>query len=294
MTSPNGILLVDKPVGPTSHDVVDRIRKASGIRRVGHAGTLDPFASGVLLLLLGTATRLSEYFLNMDKSYAATVRLGVETESHDPEGKVTAEDPGWDRVAEAEIQRALDRFRGRTLQLPPDYSAKKVRGEAAHRRVRRGEAVELDPVPVELHELELLGSELPDFHLTLRCSSGTYVRALARDLGRELGVGGYLTALRRTGIGPFGLSSTVALDSLQAQADVQGAVIPAAEALAHLPSVRIGAPDAARIRQGQFLPITGDEVPEETPICVLLDGELLAIAARDGDHLRPRKVLSNG
>jgi len=165
MTSPSGILLVDKPAGPTSHDVVDRIRRASGIRRVGHAGTLDPFASGVLLLLLGSATRLSEYFLNMDKSYAATVRLGAETESHDPDGKVTAEDPGWERVAEGEIQRALDCFRGRVLQLPPAYSAKKVRGEAAHRRVRRGEAVELDPVPVEIQDLELLGLELPDLHL---------------------------------------------------------------------------------------------------------------------------------
>jgi tRNA pseudouridine55 synthase len=294
MTPPTGILIVDKPVGPTSHDVVDRVRKASGIRRVGHAGTLDPFASGVLLLLLGSATRLSEYFLKMGKSYTATVRLGVETETHDPEGEVTREDSGWREVTEEEIRRALDGFRGRVLQVPPAYSAKKVRGEAAHRRIRRGEEVELSPVPVEIHELELLETNLPDVRLALRCSSGTYVRALARDLGKSLGVGGYLTALRRTRIGPFDLDSTLSLDSLQDQTDVRAGLISAAQALSHLPVVSVGASEAVLIRQGQFLQLTEKEVPEETPICVLLDGELLAIAAREGDRLRPRKVFVHG
>jgi tRNA pseudouridine55 synthase len=248
----------------------------------------------VLLLLLGSATRLSEYFLKMGKSYTATVRLGVETESHDPEGEVTREDSGWREVTEEEIRRALDGFRGRVLQVPPAYSAKKVRGEAAHRRIRRGEEVELSPVPVEIHELELLETNLPDVRLALRCSSGTYVRALARDLGKSLGVGGYLTALRRTRIGPFDLDSTLSLDSLQDQTDVRAGLISAAQALSHLPVVSVGASEAVLIRQGQFLQLTEKEVPEETPICVLLDGELLAIAAREGDRLRPRKVFVHG
>jgi tRNA pseudouridine55 synthase len=294
MTNPNGVLVVDKPSGPTSHDVVDRVRRIAGIRRVGHAGTLDPFASGVLLLLLGSATRLSEYFMGMDKTYQATVRLGVETETHDPEGTIVAENPGWQRLSEPEVRQALRGFRGRIEQTPPAYSAKKVRGEAAHRRTRRGEEVELLPVPVDIHELDLLGADLPELRLALRCSSGTYVRALARDLGRSLGVGGHLSALRRTGLGPFGLDSSLPLDRLGAPEDLAEALLPSAQALSHLPAVRVEAPDALRIRQGQFLPLAGEEIPEDTPIRVLLQGELLAIAAREGNQLRPRKVLVHG
>jgi tRNA pseudouridine55 synthase len=227
----------------------------------------------------------------MDKAYLATIRLGVETDTHDPEGEVTGRSQGWEELGETEVRQAMDRFRGENLQRPPVYSAKKIRGEPAHRRVRRGEGVELTPVPVQVHELELLETNLPDIRLHVRCSSGTYVRALARDLGVALGVGGHLAALRRTGIGPFDLDSALPLESFAQLPDVKKGLIPAADALSHLPSVQVGALEATRIRQGQSLPTPGQGLPEGTPICVTMGGELLAIAAREGGQLRPRKVL---
>jgi tRNA pseudouridine55 synthase len=294
VTSPVGILLVDKPAGPTSHDVVDQVRRVIGIRRVGHAGTLDPFASGLLLLLLGTATRISEYLLGMDKGYDATLRLGVETDSLDPEGEVVREVSGWDHVTIEEIEMALAGLRGRILQVPPTYSAKKIRGEAAHRRVRRGEEVTLDPVEVTVQELALAAAEPPFVRLKVLCSSGTYVRALARDLGRALGVGAHLTALRRTSIGPFLLSEAASLASLEKPESLLEAVIPSAVALSHLPAVDVEPEQAARIRQGQSLPVVGAAPPEAVPVRVLLEGGLVAIAFREGDRLRPRKVMAHG
>jgi len=294
VTPPSGILLVDKPVGPTSHDVVGKIRKAAQIRKVGHAGTLDPSASGLLLLLLGSATRLSEYFLGMDKEYEATVHLGVETVSHDREGEIVSEDSGWKDVRIDELEIALDLLRGRISQRPPVYSAKKIQGEAAHRRVRRGEEVKLEPVEVEVYDLTVLEVELPRVRLEVRCSSGTYIRALARDLGRSLKVGGHLSALRRTAIGPFSGSSASSLDALSDPEAIRANLLPPALALAHFPSFEVGPEDAARIRQGRFLPIHRTEVPEEAPVRVLLDGKLLAVATREGDRLRPRKVFEAG
>jgi tRNA pseudouridine55 synthase len=288
-----GILLLDKPEGPTSHDVVDKVRKAARIRRVGHAGTLDPFASGLLLVLLGSATRLSEYFLGMDKDYEATVHLGVETASHDRDGEVVSEVSGWKDVEADELEAALAGLRGKISQKPPSYSAKKVQGEPAHRRVRRGEEVELEPVEVEVYDLKVLEMELPRVRLGVRCSSGTYIRALARDLGRSLKVGGHLSTLRRTGIGPFSAASAASLDSLDDPEAIRANLIPPSLALAHFPFFEVGPEEAARIRQGQFLSIPRTEIPEETPIRVLLDGDLLAVASREGDQLRPRKVLAN-
>jgi len=294
VTPLSGILLVDKPQGPTSHDVVGRIRKLAHTRRVGHAGTLDPFASGLLLLLLESSTRLSEYFLGMDKEYEATVHLGVETSTHDLEGKVVAENPDWGHLLSHDLEVALEGLRGRISQKPPVYSAKKIQGEPAHRRVRRGEEVDLDPVEVEIHELKVLEVALPQLRLGVRCSSGTYIRALARDLGRILKVGGHLSSLRRTSIGPFSLASASSLDELEETQGIQDRLISPSVALAHFPSFEVGEDDAARIRQGQFLPVPPMEIPEETPVRVLLDGELLAVAAWEGGFLRPRKVFANG
>ncbi|MFC1575026.1 tRNA pseudouridine(55) synthase TruB [Gemmatimonadota bacterium] len=292
MSSPTGILLVDKPSGPTSHDVVARVRRAAGSRKVGHAGTLDPFASGLLLLLLGPATRLSEYFLGMGKDYEAVARLGVETTTHDPEGDVVREDPGWKELRPDDVEEALAGLRGSLRQLPPSFSAKKVRGESAHHRARRGEVVELEPVTVTVESLVALDLQLPELRFRVRCSSGTYVRALARDLGRALGVGAHLTFLRRTGIGPFTLSSAHDLETVEKREDLPSLLLSPALALAHLPSLEVGPEEAMRICQGQFLPLQGEELPQDIPIRVLLGGELLAVAARKGDHLRPRKVFA--
>jgi tRNA pseudouridine55 synthase len=290
----SGVLPVDKPVGPTSHDLVASIRRAAGMRKVGHAGTLDPFASGLLLVLLGSATRLSEYFLGMDKEYEAVVRLGIETDSHDVDGEVVSEESSWTEVTPSGLEQALEPLRGPILQRPPVFSAKKVQGEPAHRRVRRGETVELEPVPVVIHELEITEVALPELHMRVRCSSGTYLRALARDLGRSLGVGAHLTALRRTEIGPFSVSSAEPLGTLSSPEEVRKHLIPPAQALAHLPTLEIGQDEATRIRQGQFLPVQGRDLPEQMPVRVLLEGNLVAVAAREGEQVRPRKVLADG
>ncbi|MGW8266025.1 MAG: tRNA pseudouridine(55) synthase TruB [Longimicrobiales bacterium] len=294
MTLLSGILLVRKPVGPTSHDVVSRIRKAAGIRRVGHAGTLDPFASGLLILLLGQATRLSEYLLALDKRYDATARLGIETSTHDSEGEIVTENRGWASVSRADVEKALTGFEGPILQAPPRFSAKKVRGEAAHRRVRRGEEVALEPAEVIIHSTSLLEFSGPEVRFRVRCSSGTYVRALARDLGRAPGVGAHLTGLVRTGIGSFDLGTAADLVDLRDRAAVEDRLVPPAVALSHLPSVEITAADAEKIRRGQFVPISGTRPPEGGTVLILLAGTLLAVGTVRGGELRPRKVLSDG
>ena len=291
MILPPGVLLVDKPVGPTSHDVVSHVRRVARLRRVGHAGTLDPFASGLLLLLLGQATRLSEYFLPLDKAYEATALLGIETSTHDPEGEVVREDPGWTSLSSEEVEEALVGFSGAILQEPPLYSSKKVRGEAAHRRVRRGEKVSLAAAAVTIHEISLLEFTPPEVRFQIRCSSGTYIRALGRDLGRTLGVGAHLTALVRTGIGTLGVDFAAPLEALRDPETVGERRISPARALSHLPSVEVNASEGKRIRQGQFLPVEGETLPEGEPVRILLGGELLAVGAREGNDLRPRKVL---
>jgi len=291
MILPAGILLVDKGVGPTSHDVVSLIRKAAGTRRVGHAGTLDPFATGLLILLIGQATRLSEYLLGLDKVYEATARLGVETTTDDPEGDVVAESEGWEGLNRAAVEAALAGFSGELLQEPPVYSAKKVRGEAAHRRVRRGEEVSLEKASVTIHEISLTDFSPPEVGFRVRCSAGTYIRALGRDLGRSLGVGAHLTGLRRTEIGGFSVDRALSLPEVERGEGLEEHLISPASALAHFPSVAVSQADAVRIRQGQFLPLENQELPEGEPVRILLDGDLLAIGARNGDQLRPRKVL---
>lgn len=223
-----GLVVVDKPSGMTSHDVVSRGRRLLGTRKVGHAGTLDPMATGVLVLGVGRATRLLGHLSLTDKAYDATIRLGASTTTDDAEGEVTAaaDASGLDP---ADVERALERFLGDIEQVPTSVSAIKVDGKRAHQRVREGEEVRLDARPVTVRELtvhEQRPGEHYELDVSLRCSSGTYVRAIARDLGEELGVGGHLTALRRTAVGPFGLDRARTLDDLAADP----VVVPLAEA----------------------------------------------------------------
>lgn len=291
MEAQGGLLLLDKPVGPTSHDVVSKVRRAAGLRRVGHAGTLDPFASGLLFLLLGPATRLSEYFLGLDKTYLATARLGMETTTCDPEGEVAEESQEWQGLDRQRVEDALATFRGGILQVPPVYSAKKIRGEAAHRRVRRGEAVTLREVPVTVYEIRLLEMALPLVRFQLRCSSGTYVRSLARDLGRKLGVGGYLTELRRTRIGSVSVEEALPLSALEEEPSWKEEIIPPARALSHLPSVFVDSEEAGRLRQGQKIGIRDGDLSRESTVRVIQDGELVAVGVVREDGLWPRKVF---
>ena len=286
----DGVLLVDKPSGPTSHDVVRAARARLGLRRVGHAGTLDPFASGVLLLCLGPSTRISQYLSAMDKSYLATARLGVSTSTHDLDGDVVDDSALWRGLDERVVRDALEALQGPIRQVPPRYSAKKVRGTAAHRRSRRGEVVRLDPVPVEVYEIAGIRCALPFVTFAVRCSSGTYVRALARDLGRELGTGAHLTALRRTAVGPMSARDAVPAGELGGDLP-RGAHLSAARALAHLPAVRVGEDDAARLARGQAIAPTLDPVPEGDSVVALERGALVAIGVGRDGVLQPRKVF---
>lgn len=284
-----GVLAVDKPVGPTSHDVVALARRKLRTRKVGHTGTLDPFASGLLLLCVGRATRLSAWLTRQPKTYQARARLGEVTTTLDPEGEVVQRHPGWGDLSRARIRGALAEFVGELQQRPPAFSAKKVAGVAAHRRARRGETVELDPVPVRIDELTLLTWEPPELTFRVACSSGTYIRALARDVGEALGVGAHLVGLRRTAVGSVTLADAVSVDALD---DVSpGNFLRPAEALgrAGLSSLTVEQGAARRLSSGQA--ISGEGVAEGEIAVVLTDGTLVAVAESDGHRLRPRKVF---
>jgi tRNA pseudouridine55 synthase len=285
-----GVLLVDKPVGPTSHDVVARARRALGTRRVGHAGTLDPFASGLLLLCVGAATRLVEYATALEKRYVAELELGVATDTDDVTGEPVARSDAWQSVTRAALAAALDAQQGALLQTPPQYSAKKVGGERSHRVARRGGALELAPVPVTVHAIALLDYAPPAARFEVLCSSGTYMRAIARDVGATLGCGAHLTALRRTAIGPFRVEEALALEALQPGLGAD-ALRPPIAAVAHLPPCEVDEAGARRLALGQALPLPHGL--DDGPVAVLHGNRLVAIAEARAGGLRPRKVLAH-
>lgn len=283
------VLPVDKPAGPTSHDVVARARRALGERRIGHTGTLDPFASGLLLLCVGRATRLAGFLTGLPKTYIADVMLDAFTDTDDRTGQRIREIDDW-RIDESRMNAALRHFTGTISQVPPAYSAKKVRGERSYRVARRGEELELKPVEVTIHSLRLLAFEPPLVRIEVECSSGTYIRALARDLGVFLGTGGYLQELRRTRVGRFGVETALTVDRLDDPRSVSMHAVAPVDALAHLPRVDVDAVTADRLRHGQRVPAN---VPVENhDIVVATAGSLVAIAeAREG-ILHPRKVFA--
>ncbi len=290
----DGVLLVDKPVGPTSHDVVSVVRRALRTRRVGHTGTLDPFASGLLLVCVNRATRLVEYLHGFDKEYVAIAELGRVTDTLDPEGEVVATHPGVDSLGIPDVASALTELASRTTQLPPVFSAKKVGGEAAHRRVRRGEEVELEPVAVTIHSLDLLSWKPPLVEFRARVSTGTYIRALARDLGEILDVGGHLRELRRTAIGPFSVDDAVSLDEIPGPGSLsQPAWLPSLEALPHLPQVAVDGAEAEDVLAGRTVSLAEDAgIAEGGPVAVSWEGRLLAVAEAGHGILHPRKVFT--
>jgi tRNA pseudouridine55 synthase len=227
---PEGLVVVDKPSGWTSHDVVGKLRRLGRTRRVGHAGTLDPMATGVLICGLGRATRLLGHLALTDKTYTATIRLGVTTTTDDAEGEVLSELPV--AASDADVASALAALTGDISQVPSSVSAIKVNGQRAYARVRAGEEVELAARPVRVSRFELVARRDADLDVVVDCSTGTYVRALARDLGAALGCGGHLTALRRTRVGGFDLSTAADLSALIEAGSVEGALLPLAESVA--------------------------------------------------------------
>jgi tRNA pseudouridine55 synthase len=285
----DGVLPIDKPVGPTSHDVVGTVRRALRTRRVGHTGTLDPFASGLLLVCTGNATRIAEYLTGLDKRYHARVRLGIATDTDDNTGSVLTEaDPS--QVTPAAVEDALAAMTGMVLQRPPAYSAKKVAGERAYAAARAGRALELEPVPVRIDELRIVSVELPYLELDVACGSGTYIRAIARDLGEALGVGGHLTALRRTAVGEHHVDGALDLGELGDAERVNAAMIPAAAALVGMPQVLLNDDQLRNIRHGRAIHV--DAATGDGAVALLHGGDLVAVGIRGGNTIRPRKVFA--
>ncbi len=286
-----GVLLVDKPEGPTSHDVIQVARKALGVRRIGHTGTLDPFATGLLLLCVGRATRLAEYFHRLPKVYLARAVLGVETDTEDRTGQATIRSDEWRAVKREDIERAADSLRGEHEQVPPAFSAKKLAGRRAYEVARAGEAVELQARPVRVDALELRDLRLPEVEFMTEVSTGTYVRALARDLGRELGCGAHLSALHRVSIGPFRALDAVSLADLGESRFPPEAALSAARALSWLPTRDLSDSEVEEIEHGRPIPNAGDTAGVDAPVAMVAGGRLVAVGRRDSEWLRPEKVF---
>ena len=294
----SGALVVDKPVGMTSHDVVQVIRNGTGLRRAGHTGTLDPRASGVLVILVGPAVRLSEYVSASDKRYQAIIRLGGTTDTFDADGKFTpSTDPS--NITEAQFEEALQTFVGEIEQTPPPYSAVKVQGRKAYEMARKGEEVDLEPRKITVHHLEVLEWTPPEVVIDVHCSSGTYVRSLANDLGKKLGCGAYLVGLRRTKSGRFTLRDSVPLRKLQ-EAFTAGNwyqyLIPAAEALGDWPAVELNPDEVEGVRHGHRVKAKDVDTVNEKVRGVSTQGELVALMVKmvneDGSiEWQPKKVF---
>lgn len=284
------VLPIDKPAGPTSHDVVAAARRALGIKRIGHTGTLDPFASGLMLLCVGSATRIAEYLTDLPKTYHATARLDGRTLTDDDTSPIIEATEQWKALTPEQIDGALQQQVGDIMQVPPQYSAKKIAGERAYDIARRGDVATLVPVPVHISRITLIGVQLPDIQFEVECASGTYIRAIARDAGALLGTGGYLTQLRRTKVGRYHADEALTMDELSERERVAATAVHPADALAHLPGVEVTAEQARAIRFGRSIAI--DRVADGT-ITLLEDGKLIAIGEAAGQSVRPRKVLAD-
>jgi len=288
--TPFGFLNINKPAGMTSHDVVALLRRELRLRKLGHAGTLDPMATGVLVLCVGPATRLSEYVMRSVKRYRAELLAGVSTDSYDAEGEIVARrDAGG--LTRAGVAAALGQFRGEITQLPPMYSAVRQDGRRLYELARAGQSVARRPRRVCVPELALVDWAPPRFTLELACSAGTYVRSLAQDLGEALGTGAHLVALTRTASGPFRLEDALTPQQVADAPDWQRLLVPADRALPQLPPFRPDAGLCAQLLQGR--PVPWQAADPEAPLAQAwsAEGTLLAIVQRAGERWQPRKVF---
>jgi tRNA pseudouridine55 synthase len=284
----DGFFVVDKPLGVTSRDAVNRVQRCipRGVR-IGHCGTLDPLASGVLVLAIGAATRLVEYVQEQTKVYRAVVTLGANTSTDDSEGEPTPV-PGAVAPDRPTVERVLGEFLGTIQQVPPAYSAAHVDGSRAYRLARQGKAVELAPRPVRIDRIDIREFAYPRLDLEITCGKGTYIRSLARDVGRRLGTGGYLATLRRTRIGVFEEAGAISLDAPTTPLPLR----PLADALAGSPRLVLDEADLLRLANGQRLP-SDDEALDGCDIAVLDSaGALRAVVRRESGQLRPIKVIA--
>lgn len=281
-----GFLNVDKPLGMTSHDVVAKVRRAAGIKKIGHAGTLDPLATGVLILCVGGATRLSDYVMHGTKRYRARVRLGQVTDTYDAEGEVIQE-RDVSQVTQADIRQALGTFLGEIEQVPPMYSAIKRGGKKLYELARAGETVEREARKVRIDALEIVDWQPPEYTLEVTCSAGTYIRSLAYDVGETLGVGAHLAGLVRMASGVFTLENAVPLDTLLS--DPAAYVVPPKTALAEYPALVVDAAAEAELTHGRSIP--GNLAEGIVAMVYRADERLLAVVRADTGRLKPEKVF---
>lgn len=293
----SGAIVVDKPIGWTSHDVVNKVRKLAGTRKVGHLGTLDPAATGVLPLLVGRATRLSQFYAQSDKVYDAVIHFGWATDTYDVEGEPTTEKQEPQQLDRERLEKLLEGFKGKIQQMPPPISAKKIRGKPAYKLARKNKPVELKPVEVEVYSIELLGTEGPEARILVHCSAGTYLRTIAHELGQQYGCGAFLKSLVRTRCAHFDLERAWKIEELEelAREDrLYEAIIPAAELLPQFPAQIVDRITAAQIRHGRDFRISPFLVqkPGRYIKAISEEGELLAIGeARLPNLYHPIVVL---
>ena len=289
----HGFLSIDKPAGPTSHDVVARVRRLARQKRVGHAGTLDPAATGVLVVALGQATRLIEYIQEATtKRYYAVVRLGITTTTDDAEGQILTRTPLGD-LDEQALEDALAMYRGPIQQIPPMFSALHHQGQRLHELARAGHVVDRPARPVTIVRLDRLGWSPPLLTLDVVCSKGTYIRALARDIGAALGCGGHLQELRRTAVGAFDIADAVPLATLEALASVSelaDRLLPPEQAVADWPAIVLDDAETQRIRNG--LPLVRHGLTETRARAHGPDGTLVALLLAEGERWKPEKVFN--
>jgi tRNA pseudouridine55 synthase len=278
--APEGLLLVDKPKDVTSHDVVDVVRRRLGVRKVGHAGTLDPMATGLLLVGVGRATRLLRFLGDLPKTYAGRIRLGVETTTLDADGAVTRE--AAVRATEAAVREAMQGLVGDSLQTPPAFSAVKVGGRKLYEAARRGEHLVAAPRPIRVERFELLAFDPPVVDVRVVCSAGTYVRVLAAEVGTALGCGAHLSRLRRTAIGPFDVGDAMAPHEV-------GEPLPVERAVAHLPSLRLDHEEARAASHGSILAPAGISGPYTVTDP---DGRLIGLYLDEGARSKPQVILA--
>lgn len=290
-----GAIIIDKPKGITSHDVVARVRRVTGTRRVGHAGTLDPFATGVLVCCVGRATRLVQFLVGLDKEYVATVRLGYATDTQDFTGKQITPLCSSKELSSEQLIRVLDEFTGPQLQTPPMFSAKKIGGERLYRAARAGREVEREPVSIVVRSLRLIDDQGPvlsdnedgtrDFRMLVRCSSGTYVRTLAHDIGQRLETGAHLAELRRTEVGHFRIADAISLENLERMKpeDLGDRVISASRMLSHLAMVKLDDERIKLVINGRGFSLSEDEAERSGTLLRLCDqeGGLVAVGKYD-------------
>ena len=260
-----GVLLLDKPKGDTSNGALQRVKRIYNARKAGHTGSLDPLATGLLPICFGSATKLSAFLLDADKSYWVQVRLGATTTTGDTEGEVLETAPS-DQVTESDVLKALEGFRGEIQQIPPMYSALKHKGERLYKLAREGREVQRDPRTIRIHELSLRSCDLPFLELEVRCSKGTYVRTLAEDIGRVLGCGAHVTDLRRTGVGPYDAQHSITMEQLETAARegyqaLDGLLVPVETVLANRPAVTLNPDSTFYVKQGQ--PVLVPNAPTE-------------------------------